>query len=229
MNILAENLSPFVDGGPVDHHMLTVYTAIFWGSVVLGSFTAILLLVAFFRFRRKHDDEEPEQVHGNTRLEVIWTVVPFVILFSLFILTASNMPFINNQSTAANALRIKVEGQQYQWIYHYPNGGQTATKLFVPTGTPINLDITSDDVNHSFFVPSLAGQINAIPGQTNTMWLQVDQPGTYYGQCTELCGYGHHQMQIQIIALPYSQYNACVNQQGGINDHSQSCKPPEGS
>ena len=231
VSLLAINMSPLNDGGPVDDKMLVVYGGIFWASLALGIFTAGMLLIAFFRFRRKHDDDDPEQTHGNSRLEIAWTLIPFAILFSLFILTASNMGFINNQNTAANAITVGVEGQQYQWLYHYPNGATSVTKMYVPAGVPIDLNITSKDVNHSFYIPNLGGQMNAIPGQTNHLWFTASKAGTYWGQCTELCGWGHHNMLIEVIALPYSQYNGCVGsaQNSVVRDTSSACQPAGGS
>ena len=229
MNLLAvAPSSPFDSAGPVDDRMNFVYTWVFYGSLVLGIIVAGLLLISYFRFRRKADDEEPAQVHGSSRLEITWTVIPFVILFALFIVTALNMPFINDARGDANAITDRVEGQQFQWAVTYPNGQKTVNYLIVPQNTPVNISLTSKDVNHSLFVPNLAGQMNALPGQTNTMWLQADRPGVWYGQCTELCGYGHHSMVLQVVSLPYKDYNACVNTAKSINTKSKSCQPQGG-
>ena len=229
MNLLAIDNSPLTNSaGPVNDHMLFVYTWIWYGSLVLGVIVTALLLYSFFKFRRKHDDDEPEQVHGNTRLEIAWTAIPFAILFMLFIVTAVNMPYINNQSTASNAIQVQVEAQQFSWKMAYgtgdclhPTPGASTVGLnnvlVIPTGTPVNLDLCSIDVNHSLYLPNLGGQMNALPGQTNHMWIQADKEGVWYGQCTELCGAGHHGMEIVVISVSPGDYNRCIASNSSID------------
>jgi cytochrome c oxidase subunit 2 len=229
---LGVDTSPLHSAGPVNDSINTVYTVIFWTSVVVFAGVALAIVYFALRFRRKSDDEEPEQIHGNNRLETVWTIVPFVILVSLFGLTASKMSFIRN--APAGAMHVCVEGQQFSWNFYYEDGcGQgrvtgpgrfsfkpsdtsiiasTGGNLYIPVGKPVAMDLVSDDVNHSFYVPRLGGQINAIPGQTNTMWLQADQPGHYKGQCLELCGTGHSVMFLDVIAVPANQFDACLDQ-----------------
>lgn len=225
-------MSPFCGSGPVNGTELTVFTAMFWSSVALSAFVAAMLLYSFFRFRRRSDDEEPEQVHGNSRLELTWTSVPFVILFGLFILSAVGLFFVNDVSAspkASSAVQDKVLGEQFQWVVTYPGGEKTYGYLFIPTNTPVNLTLTSKDVIHSLFIPELMGQRNAIPGQTNTAWLQADKPGIWYGQCDELCGAGHFSMRIEVVALSYSNYKACVSTGQAINPTSKACQQTGGA
>ena len=252
--------SPYHPGGPVADSMHFVFNWVLIASLVLGVFTAAMLLYSMFRFRRKHDDDDPPQFHGNTRLEIFWTAVPLAVFMSLFGLTVSQMGFIQSApaSTATNqVMNVTVIGQQFSWTFDYVgvhntkgNDVQSLTTLYIPADTAINLDIVSTDppcvttpnvtvpvppdqsqrmsalsarlasgtsiaqaisdqgcgVNHSFFVPSLAGQMNAIPGQTNNMWLQA-RAGHYYGQCTELCGSGHASMLLEVVAMPQAQFN----------------------
>lgn len=253
--------SPLHSGGVVDDRIQEVYTAVFWASVALGTVVAILLLYSMLKFRRRSDDDEPVQFHGNTRLEIGWTLLPLLVFLALFALTAANMPFVNDQRTAADEggntpMKVTVVGVQFAWSFDYgatSNGKriQSFGTLYVPADTDVNLDIVSTDppckppvtlpngdtyaqavahlgcgVNHSFYVPSLAGQMNAIPGQVNTMWLSARQ-GTYYGQCTELCGIGHAQMQITVVSLPSNQFQSCVfgNPSGTVDASSPACKP----
>ena len=217
--------SPYHPGGPVADSMKFVFNWVLIASLVLGVFTAVMLLYSMFRFRRKHDDDDPPQFHGNTRLELFWTAVPLAVFLSLFGLTVSQMGFINDApaSTATTpVMNVTVIGQQFTWTFDYTgkktssgNDVQSFTTLYVPADTPVNLQVVSTDppcvikpyltgvsgataqaaatlrqnlnkesladaisaqgcgVNHSFYVPSLAGQINALPGQTNHMWLQA--------------------------------------------------------
>ncbi|MGI8847744.1 MAG: cytochrome c oxidase subunit II [Candidatus Dormibacteria bacterium] len=236
MNLLAIDMSPTNSAGPVAGRMQYVYAWVFWGSVVLGLVVTTLLLVSFFRFRRKSDDEEPAQVHGNTRLEITWTAIPFAILIMLFVVTALNMGYINDPNTSAKAITVKIQAQQFAWAVTYPGGQHSTNTLVVPVGTPVNIDLTSKDVNHSLYLPNLGGQMNALPGQTNHMWIQADNPdgGVYYGQCTELCGNNHHGMIIVVIALPEQQYASCIFGKGPIDadavrrGQNVACKPPKG-
>jgi cytochrome c oxidase subunit 2 len=222
--------SPLHPGGPVEQRIQDVYTPIFWASVVLFVFVAGLIIYASLRFRRKSDDEEPAQVHGNNRLEITWTLIPFLILGTLFVITAANMGFIRN--APAGALQVCVLGQRFAWSFYYNTDCGTAVQvkggengdtklsythilgkraqstLEVPAGQPVALEVVSADVNHSFYLPTLGGQINAIPNQQNHMWFQADKVGKYYGQCTELCGENHYAMEIVVQAVPGSQFQA---------------------
>ena len=248
---LAVDTSPLHSGGTVDDRMQLVFTAVFWASVALGTVVAGLLLYAIFRFRRRSDADDPKQIHGNTRLEITWTLIPLATFLSLFGLTAANMPFINDTPASA-PMNVTVIGVQFSWTFDYgtaANGKQveSAGTLYVPDDTDVGLRVVSTDppcnmhpqvnqgktladtisaegcgVNHSFYVPSLAGQINAIPGQTNHLWLNARQ-GTYYGQCTELCGVGHPQMLIQVVALPMNKFESCVFGAPTINPRSAAC------
>ena len=226
------NTDPFQPGGPVGNKINSVYTPIFWISIVIFFGVAAIIVYAALRFRRKSDDEQPSQIHGNNRLELAWTAMPFLILATLFGWTAANMNFIT--SAPAGSMHICVVGQRYSWTYTYENGcpsgklvpgengdskfaypaaagAVTTGKLYIPVGKPVALDLVSADVNHSFYIPRLAGQVNAIPGQTNHLWLQADIAGPYYGQCTELCGIGHAFMELEVDAVPQNLFDQCMS------------------
>jgi cytochrome c oxidase subunit II len=259
MNLLAQstccvtNAGAFGDGGTIADRALNVYTYVFWASVVLGVIVTGLLLYAFVKFRRRSDDDDPPQFHGNTRLEIAWTLVPLATFLSLFGLTAANMPFINNVASDS-AYTVTVIGQQFSWTFDYgaTTGGtriRSFGTLYLPENTDVGLNVVSTDppcnshpsipsgsseaqaisnegcgVNHSFFAPSLGQQMNAIPGDVNTAPIEARQ-GTYYGQCTELCGVGHATMTFVVIALPANQFQSCVfgNPSGTIDPTSKAC------
>jgi cytochrome c oxidase subunit 2 len=216
-NVAFVDMSPLHPQGPVANHINDVFWPLFWVSVVVTAGVSAAILYSALRFRRKHDDEEPVQTHGNNKLEVGWTVVPFLILASLFVLTAANMGVI--ASTPDNAIQMKVTGVRFYWQFDYnvkkSNGKELTTikDLYIPVGKPVAFDVYSTDVNHSIFLPNVNGQINAIPGQTNHTWMQIDQPGDYTGQCTELCGDGHWLMDFTVHALSQSAYTAWLNKQ----------------
>lgn len=269
MNLLATDIvdtSPIHPGGVVGDSEHFVFNWVMIASIILGTFTALMLLYSMFRFRRKHDDEEPRQFHGNTRLEIFWTLVPLAVFLSLFGITVSQMGFINDApvSTPTNpVMNITVVGVQFAWTFDYTNEKKTdgndvtsATTLYVPADTAVNLQVVSSDppcvtapmavsgdtpdqlqrkaalqsqissgtsladgisnegcgVIHSLFLPQLFGQINAIPGQTNHAWFTARQ-GHYYGQCTELCGVGHANMLVEVVAMPQAQFQQWLTQQ----------------
>ena len=244
--------SPLHSGSTVDDTMQFLFTWVFWLSVALGSIVAALLLFAYFRFRRRSDDDEPAQFHGNTRLEITWTLIPLAIFLSLFGLTAYNMPFVND-APASTTMNVTVIGVQFAWSFDYGAGSdgkrvQSFGTLYLPENTNVTLQVVSTDppckrptvsagqsfpatlaaegcgVNHSFYVPSLAGQINAMPGQVNHLWFNARR-GTYYGQCTELCGVGHNTMLLTVVVLRMNDFQSCVFGNPTINPSSPSCKP----
>jgi cytochrome c oxidase subunit 2 len=259
MNVLAastccvNNAGVFGDGGSISDRALGVYTAVFWSSVVLGVIVTGLLLYAFIKFRRRSDDDEPSQFHGNTRLEIAWTLVPLATFLSLFGLTAANMPFINDIH-AGSQYTVTVIGVQFSWTFDYGTTSSGARirsfgTLYLPMNTDVGLDIVSTDppcnskpnvpsggtlakaiagegcgVNHSFYAPALGQQMNAIPGDVNTAPINARE-GTYYGQCTELCGTGHATMTFDVISLPMNQFQSCVfgNPSGSIDPTSKAC------
>jgi len=205
--------NPNHPAGPVDAAQNDVYFWIFWASVVVFFGVASLIVYSAIRFRRRHEDDEPAQVHGNSRLEIAWTLVPLAILLSLFGYTASKMPFIASAPRGAMNKSVII----------------STTELYIPVGKPVALEVVSSDVNHSFYVPRLAGQVNAIPGQVNHLWLEADAPGIYLGQCTELCGAGHAIMKLAVIALPDGQFNTCMAELSRKQQPLTSCLPPGGS
>jgi cytochrome c oxidase subunit 2 len=182
------------------------------------------------------------QIHGNTRLEIGWTVGAAVILVFLTIATFAMLPGIkdpaasdideNGNPVAANAafastdqeappkgaaMNIKVDGQQYVWQYTYPElGGKRVfayTDMYVPVGMTITLDIGSNDVQHSWWIPELGGKMDALPGYINKTWFKVTEPGRWHGQCAELCGRNHANMYANVIALPYDRWKAWYDKQ----------------
>jgi cytochrome c oxidase subunit 2 len=211
--------SPLHPQGPVANHINDVFWPLFWVSVVVTAGVSLAILYSAVRFRRKHDDEEPVQTHGNNKLELGWTIIPFVILVSLFALTAANMNVI--ASTPSGAMAIKVTGVRFYWQFDYgvkkANGKELTTikDFYVPVGTPVALEIHSTDVNHSLFLPHINGQMNAIPGQINHTWMQIDKAGDYMGACTELCGDGHWLMDFTVHALSKADFDAWMSKQTG--------------
>ncbi len=201
----AVNVGPLDCAGPNACDIVSVYTSIFWIAMAVLVIVGGLLVYAALRFRRK-DDREPAQVHGNPRLEILWTAIPVVIVSFLFIRTTLRMDYVRNGPPPQQT--IQVTGIQWAWSYKYPGGRTSVTKLTIPVGQVVRLQVTSKDVLHSFWVPRLGGQIYARPGFQNSGWIEASQPGQYFGQCNELCGLYHYSMLLEVDAVSDADYQA---------------------
>jgi cytochrome c oxidase subunit II len=180
---------------------------------VLGITGVIFLIVAGlgvyvlvrFRRRRRDDQTEPPQVYGSRQIELAWTVVPLLIVAVLFLVTTRYIYGIERRQPPADALEVTVIGHQWWWEIRYPSFGiVTANELHVQVSdasrpTPIFVTIQSADVAHSFWIPQLAGKIDAIPNKTNRLWIEPLVPGTYVGQCAEYCGIQHAGMLLTAV------------------------------
>ncbi len=187
--------------------------------VILGFTGAIFLLVESllvtfvwkYRSRGRGRTVDGAQVHGHTRLELIWTVIPVIILCVIGLVVFYELPGIANAPAAANPLRITVEGHQFYWQFDYPNGARSINDLYAPVGQVVDLTVVSPDVIHSWWIPELGGKIQAIPGRTNHFWFKADKQGTYTGQCAELCGLYHAKMEARVIVGTSAQYTRFVS------------------
>jgi len=199
----AVNVSPLNCAGPNACDIVSIFSSIFWIAMAVLVIVGGLIVYAALRFRRR-DDREPKQVHGNPRLEIIWTAIPVLIVSFLFIRTTLRIDYVRNGPPPD--VTIQVTGVQWAWSFKYPNGKTTGTKLTIPAGQVIRIQTFSKDVLHSFWVPQLGGQIYALPNRTNAGWIEATNPGQYFGQCNELCGLGHYFMQLEVDAVTPAQY-----------------------
>ncbi|MCB1038040.1 MAG: cytochrome c oxidase subunit II [Acidimicrobiales bacterium] len=181
-------------------------------------------LYVALRFRAKDDadfDEFPEQLHGNFKLEIGWTILPAVVLLVVAVFTVATI-FDLAKKPDAQALKVEVIGQQWWWEYRYSydfdNDGQvdqiiTANDLVIPTGREIALRIKSNDVIHSWWAPSLNGKRDAVPGRVHPLTINAPDVGEYIGQCTEFCGLSHAEMRIKVVALSPDDFQAWAEKQ----------------
>ncbi len=188
------------------------------GAVFLFVELGIVFLVVRFRRRKGDDDDDlPSQTHGNLALELGWTILPAVILAFIAVFTLSTLFDLADEPD--DALEVTVIGQQWWWEFHYDADGdgevdfRTPNEMVIPVGEPVDLTITSRDVIHSFWIPALNGKKDAVPGRDHPLSLEADEPGTYWGQCTEYCGLSHANMRMRVIALPAEEYEAWVANQ----------------
>ncbi|MEX1070533.1 MAG: cytochrome c oxidase subunit II [Chloroflexota bacterium] len=173
------------------------------------------LIYAVIRYRRR-DDRLPEQHHGNMKVEIVWTVIPTVIVLILFVTSMFTLGDISARSD--DPVRIEVEGQQFSWTFRYANGYSVTGNvlappvLVVPTGEPVRLALVSRDVIHSFFVPAFLIKTDVVPfgqGQApNELEFTITTSGTYRGQCAEFCGTLHADMTFAVQAMPPADFDA---------------------
>jgi cytochrome c oxidase subunit 2 len=164
------------------------------------------LLYSAWRFRASRLPGLAPQISGNRALEIVWTAVPLLILIVVFVLMTGTMREIGTSvaggSTPAQ-LKVLAVGAQWWWEYRYPTSGGdviVANELHIPVNTPVDLDLQTVDVVHSFWVPEISGKTDMIPGKTNHLRLYAAHTGTYSGQCAEFCGVEHAWMRITVVA-----------------------------
>lgn len=189
-----------------------LFSVVFAIAAVIFVLVEGLLVYFVWRQRRRGESGFPVQIHGNTALEVTWTLIPALILLVIFVFTVRTMIAVYNPP-APQELNVRVISHQWWWEFQYPDLQiVTANELQVPVGAVINLQLNSADVIHSFWAPQLAGKTDTIPGRTNQLWLKVDKPGVYPGRCAEFCGVQHANMRFRVIALPRAEFDAWVKQ-----------------
>ena len=197
--------------------------SITWLLFVISGGIAIVVLsliaYAVLRCRRAEgDDLEPPQVYGSNPIELAWTVIPLLIVFLLFMVSARGIFELERTTPPEGALEVTVTGHRWWWEFDYGElGVVTAGELHVPIdeGKPADLFLTlqSADVVHSFWVPQLGGKMDVIPDRINHLWLQANAPATYVGQCAEFCGTQHANMLIKVIVEPRASFDAWVANQ----------------
>lgn len=217
---------------PVMERLHEFHNLLLWITGGICLFVFALLFYVMLRFNAKANPEPSKTTH-NAMIEVIWTVIPVVILIVIAVPSLKMLYYMDR--TAEPEMTLKVTGYQWYWGYEYPDHdninfmaymvpdeeidlskGQrrllsTDVPVVLPTNTNIQILVTAGDVLHAFAVPAFGVKIDAVPGRTNETWVRIEKPGTYYGQCSELCGKDHAFMPIEIKAVPKEEFNAWVN------------------
>ncbi len=197
--------------------------------VAVTLFVLALLIIVMIRFNKRANPVPSKTTH-NTLIEVVWTVVPVVILVVIAI-PSFKLLYANERIPSDIALTIKAIGKQWYWTYEYPDNGNftfDATMLnddtrgdqprmlavdnfvVVPVNTKVRLIVTAADVIHAWAMPAFGKKIDAVPGRLNELWFSASQTGTYYGQCSELCGVNHSAMPIGVKVVTAEEYTAWV-------------------
>jgi cytochrome c oxidase subunit 2 len=211
---------------PVMENITNVHNLLLWIIAAIAVVVVALVLFSCWRFRASKNPV-PSTVSHNTALEIIWTLIPCLILIVIAIPSFRLLYYMDRVPKAD--LTIKVIGHQWYWTYEYPDHGQFSfdsymipdhelqkgqlrllsvdNPVVVPTGKIVRIIATSDDVIHSWAVPSLGVKKDTVPGRINETWFQINQEGMYYGQCSELCGPKHGFMPIAIKAVDPSAFD----------------------
>ena len=195
-----------------------LYKVLFWMALVVFVGVQALIFYTALRFKRR-DDDRPEQIHGNKRLEITWTIVPAIVLLIIFVPTAQALYDFDNDAVAGD-MEIDVYGKQWWWEAHYPGiqvaGPEgpkplvTANEIRIPAGREVVFNLRSNNVIHSFWVPQLTGKLDLIPGHNNRLSVKAEVPGEYWGECAEFCGAAHAWMRFKVIVEPQANFDAWV-------------------
>lgn len=210
----------------IEIHNLSFFVLEITGAIFVVVASLLIYVIIRFRARDVDDDREPAQVYGSNQVELAWTVIPVLIVVVLFLTTARLIFGIQDAPRPAAALEVTAVGHQFWWEYRYPRQGiVAANELHVPLSSashpsPTFLDLLSADVNHSFWVPQLAGKIDLIPNHPNDMWIDPLHPGLYVGQCAQFCGVQHANMLLRVYVDTPEQFDAWVSNQAkpGVQD-----------
>jgi len=184
-----------------------------WWALVVFVLVEGALLIALFKFRGRPDDPEPRQVHGNTLLEVVWTVIPAFILVMIAVPTIKTI-FKTSDYATGDVVQVEVIGHQWWWEFRYPDlGVVTANELHVPVNRTVNLRMTTGDVLHSFWVAQFAAKRDVFPKRHSPLWFKAEVTGSFPGQCAEFCGIQHARMAFRVIAQTEEEFAAWVANQ----------------
>jgi len=190
-----------------------LYRNIFWWAVGVFVVVQTALVYTLIRFRARPGGPAARQIHGNTIVEITWTLAPAAIIIAIAVPTIRTIFDVKGDGPP-DALQVEVIGHQWWWEYRYPGLGiVTANELHLPQGRPVVLAITSADVIHSFWAPKLHGKRDAMPGRITHLSFTPDSVDTYLGQCAEFCGESHANMRLRVVVQPAADFDAWAARQ----------------
>ncbi|MCQ6275134.1 cytochrome c oxidase subunit II [Bacillus sp. V3B] len=225
-------LQPAGEVAKTQYDLMIFSTAIMVGVIVV---VVILFLLVIWKFRRK-DDKIPKQVEGSHKLEIIWTIIPIILLFILAIPTVSAT--FNLADTAemekedTNAVVVNVRASLYWWEFEYPNEEIiTGQELVVPTDEKVYFNLKASDVKHSFWIPAVGGKMDTNTDNVNKFWLEFDSQkaeeagNIFYGKCAELCGPSHALMDFKVKAVSRDEFDGWVEDMKSVTEPEQATTP----
>lgn len=193
--------------------LLNLFILILWPAAIVFVLVEGWLVYTIWRYRRRPDHKRPEQVHGNTKVEIAWTIAPALVLAIIAVPTVRTI-FVTQAPVAEGALKIRVIAHQFWWEYEYPELGIVAANEFwAPIGQTVGFEMVSVDVIHSFWVPAMGGKRDVVPNHINHLWFTPREEGVYLGQCGEYCGDSHANMRLRMIAVSPERFQQWVAQQ----------------
>jgi cytochrome c oxidase subunit II len=223
---------------PISREIYDLHMLILWITVAIGAVVFGAMFYSILRHRRSLG-VEPAKFHHSTGAEILWTVIPILILVGMAYPATKALMVIHDSSDSD--ITVKATGYQWLWRYQYLDEGisfysslhadsraaivggnprevenyllDVDNPVVLPVGKKVRLLLTADDVIHAWWVPELGMKRDAIPGFVNELWIRIDEPGTYRGQCAELCGRDHGFMPIVVVAVPEEEYRDWVSGQ----------------
>ncbi|MBM6618593.1 cytochrome c oxidase subunit II [Bacillus suaedaesalsae] len=215
-------LEPKGEGAEMQFSLMMISTII---MVVVVLVVTLIFIYVMFRFRERKGDENkiPEQVEGNHKLEIIWTVIPILLLIILAVPTVSytfklaDVTPMKEETRDKDALVVNVTAYLYWWEFEYPDHKVvTSQDLIIPTGERVYFNLKGADVKHAFWVPTIGGKMDTNTDNTNQMWLHAYEEGIYYGKCTELCGPSHGLMDFKVRAVSKEDFNNWIDKMANV-------------
>jgi cytochrome c oxidase subunit 2 len=204
--------STFTNLTDINRDATSLWNLMIYLGLAVFVLVEVLLIYVMFKYRRKSESDQPEHVHGNTALELTWTILPAFVLAIIAVPTVQQI-WKYQSGAPANALQIEVIGHQWWWEFRYPEQNiTTANEVYIPTGRPVNFSMRSVDVIHSFWIPQLGGKRDVMRNRTNFIWFTPDSVGTqaFNGSCNEYCGTSHANMRFRAYTVSPEQFDSWV-------------------
>jgi cytochrome c oxidase subunit 2 len=206
------DFSPFKPNSPLALATSNLFIFILAIAGVIFALVAFLLIFSIIRYRWRGENQEPKQISGNTKLEIVWTVIPILTLGVVFAYMLQVMGITLPKNT--NNPDLIIIGHQWWWEIHYPGYGVvTANEIHLPINQKMLVELKSADVIHDLWLPELGTKMDMVPGMTNHMYLQADKTGTFNGTCAEYCGAQHAWMRIRAIVQSPEDFDAWIKAQ----------------
>src|ERR1041384_8200088 len=175
-------------------------------TILFGTVITLLIIYFAVKYRRRHTGEVPGQIEGSIKLEVLWSVLPFILTMGIFVW--GSQLYYTMYHAPSEALEIYVVAKQWMWKFQHLDGQREINELHVPLGRKVKITMTTEDVIHSFFVPAFRVTLDVVPGKYSTVWFEATKPGRYHLFCAEYCGTGHSRMIGWIEVMEASEYQS---------------------
>lgn len=194
----------------------SLFYFVYWASVVLFVGVVVTMLYFVYKYRRRSPDERPEIVHQSKWLEASWIIIPAILVLIIF--NWGFQGFIRITVAPPDAYQVNVTGRMWLWEFEYPNGVRSTGELHVPVDQPVRLQMSSEDVIHSFFVPAFRMKQDVLPNRYSAVWFEATKPGEYQAFCTEYCGTQHSNMLAKVVVHTREDFEEWLQSGAGLDD-----------